>query len=270
MKTILVHICDDNGMDSRLQVALDIARAHNAHLTCLQVTTQFIPMSYGTLGGDFMTSVNMDELREMDKVHRVKIEGQLRNEGVSWDWVVDLGDPATCLVERSALADMIVLSQSVGRDRGPSDPLDIGGDVTINAHCPVLIVPIEQQSFDTTGPLVIGWNGSGEAARAIRFSLSMLKTSSAVHLVSIADNNDELPSFDSSTYLSRHRIASELHQITAKDETPSQVLESFAKEHGAAAIVMGAYGHSRLRELLFGGVTRDLLKKSHIPMLMGH
>ena len=270
MKTILVHICDDNGMDSRLQVALDIARSHNGHFTCLQVTTQFIPMSYGTLGGDFMTSIDMDQIRVMDETHREKIESQLQNEGISWDWIVDLGDAATCLVERSALADMIILSQSVGRDRGPSDPLDIGGDVTINAHCPVLVVPIEQKSFDTSAPLVIGWNGSGEAARAIRFSLSMLKTASEVHLVSIADNNDELPSFDASAYLSRHGIASELHQITARDETPSQLLESFAKEKGAAAIVMGAYGHSRLRELLFGGVTRDLLKKSHVPMLMGH
>ncbi|VAV94203.1 hypothetical protein MNBD_ALPHA04-1478 [hydrothermal vent metagenome] len=97
----------------------------------------------------------------------------------------------------------------------------------------------------------------------------MLKLASEVHVVMI-DEGKDLPSLDASTYLSRHGIASELHQISAKKRKASEVIEAFAVEKDAAAIVMGAYGHSRLRETLMGGVTREQLFRSKFPLLMGH
>jgi len=270
MKTILLHIHEDSGMESRLQVALDLARAHDAHLTCVQATAQFVPVSYITLGAEYYTNVDMADLHEADEQLREKIEKHLRQEDVSWDWRAALGDAAFLLIQYSTLADLVVLSQS--RDQaGPIvRPLPIAGDVAVHAHCPVMVVPVSQTSFDSSQPIVVGWNGSGEAARAVRSTLPILRMAADVHVTSVDETHRDFPQAEASVYLARHGIQSELHQLDQNGESPSQVIRKFAQERGAGAIVMGAYGHSRLRETLFGGVTRDLLSHCEIPMIMVH
>ncbi len=269
MKTILLHIADDNGMNSRLQVALDIARAQEAHLTCLQPTSQFQPMIFAPMGGQYVADFSMSDLRELESAHRAKIEERLKSEDVQWNWQIGLGDAATLLTEQSGLADLLVVSQSVSKGTQDGDPAPIAGEVAVHAHAATLVVPLGSQGFDCKKSFVAAWNGSKEASRAIRFALPMLKLASEVHIVMI-DEGKDLPSLDASTYLSRHGIASELHQISAKKRKASEVIEEFAVEKDAAAIVMGAYGHSRLRETLMGGVTREQLFQSKFPLLMGH
>jgi nucleotide-binding universal stress UspA family protein len=270
MKTIALHIHEDSGMESRLQVALDLARAHDAHLTCVQATTQFVPVSYSTLGAEYYTNVDMSDLHEADDELREKIESHLRQEDVPWDWLAGIGDAASQLIENSILADLVVLSQS--RDQGDrfGRPLPIAGDVAVNAHCPVMVVPISQTAFDSNRPVVVGWNGSGEAARAIRSTLPILRKAADVHIATVDETRRDFPHVEASVYLARHGIQSELHQLDPKGESPSQVIQKFAGEQGVGAIVMGAYGHSRIRETLFGGVTRELLNQCDIPMIMAH
>lgn len=269
MKTILLHIADDNGQESRLQVALDIARAQEAHLSCLQPSSQFKPMPYAPMGGQFVADINLADFQEMERAHRVKIEERLKSEDVPWNWQLGLGDAATLLAEHSGLADLLVVSQSAGKNARDGDPAPIAGDVVIHASTATLVVPMECQGFESSKPFVAAWNGSKEASRAIRFALPMLRLASEVHIVMIDEGRD-MPNLDASTYLSRHGIASELHQISAKKRKASEVIEEFATEKGAAAIVMGGYGHSRLRETLMGGVTREQLFGSRLPLLMAH
>lgn len=270
MKTILLHIHEDGGMESRLQVALDLARAHDAHLTCVQSTTQFVPVSYSTLGAEYYTNVDMHDLHEADDRFREEIEKHLRQEDVPWDWRAGVGDAASQLIENSTLADLIVLSQSSNQaDRGDR-PLPIAGDVAIHSHCPVMVVPISLKSFDAGRPVVVGWNGSGEAARTIRSTLSLLRKAANVHVTSVDETHRDFPHAEASVYLARYGIQSDLHQLDPKGEKPSEVIRKFAEECGAGAIIMGAYGHSRLRETLFGGVTRDLLNNCDVPLIMAH
>ncbi|MEO9469806.1 universal stress protein [Parasphingorhabdus sp.] len=269
MKTILLHIGDDSGLKSRLQVALDLARAHEAHLTCMQPSIQIAPMTYAPMAGHFVADINFTEMQDLERAHREKVEAQLKSEDVPWSWQVGLGDPASLLIEQSGLADLLIVSQQAGKGAKDNDPLPIAGDVAVHAHAATMIVPAESNSFDSTKPIAIAWNGSKEAARAIRFALPALKLASDVHIVTI-DEGRELPPLDASTYLSRYGIASNLHQINARKRKASEVIEEFAAEIEASAIVMGAYGHSRLRETLMGGVTRELLHKSRFPLLMGH
>ena len=270
MKTILLHIHDDVAMQSRMQVALDIARTFDAHLTCIQATTQFVPITYSALGPEYVTTVNMSELHESDDLFRQKIEAHLRQEDVAWDWHAELGDTASLLIQNSALADLIVLSQSNSEEHKIESPLPITGDVAVHAHCPVLIAPASQMAFDCQKPVVIGWNGSGEAAQAMRLALPVIHCSSEVHVVTVDEERTEFPHTQASIYLARHGIRSELHQINPKNESASESLAKFAHERNAGSIVMGAYGHSRIRETLFGGVTRDLIRNSDVPLIMAH
>lgn len=270
MKTILLHVFDDCGFESRLQVALDITRGHKGHLTCVQPTTQFAPMSFGPLGGDFVTGINFEDMDAAERTHRERIEKRLKDEDVSWDWQTGLGDPATLLTEKSRLADLAILSQSYGKRNAGDEPLPIAGDVAVHAHCAILVVPTENTSFDCQAPMVVAWNGSAEAAKAVRLALPMLKSASDVHLVTVGDDAGYFPHTLASTYLARHGVPTVLHELKGKGNEASDIIAKFAVEQNAAALVMGAYGHSRLRETLFGGVTKNLLNDTRIPLLMGH
>lgn len=269
MKTILLHIYEDSGFESRLQVALDIARAHEAHITCVQTTTQFTPMSFGTLGGDFVTSVNFADLEQAEQEHRDKVEKQLKVESVSWDWHTSYGDPATLLTERSRLADLVIVSQSAG-GLDTNKPLPVAGDVAVHAHCASLVVPAESSSFDSQAPVMVAWNGSDEAAKTVRLALPMLKMAGDVHLVTVGEDNETFPHIAASTYLARHGVSTTLHELKGTGKETADIIVDFAAEKNVAALIMGAYGHSRLREILFGGVTKNMLGNAKIPLIMGH
>ncbi|MGI9361031.1 MAG: universal stress protein [Parasphingorhabdus sp.] len=270
MKTILLHVYDDCGFESRLQVALDIVRAYEAHLVCVQPTTQFTPMSFGPLGDGFVTSIDFAQLEAAEREHREKIENQLKTESVSWEWHTSFGDPATLLTERSGLADLVIVSQSFSQRDTTDNPLPIAGDVAIYADCAVIVVPVESKSFDCQAPVMVAWNGSRESAKAVRLTLPMLKMASEVHLVTVGEDSDNFPHTEACTYLARHGVPTILHELKGRGKETSAIITDFAAEKNVAALVMGAYGHSRLREILFGGVTKNLLVNSKIPLIMGH
>lgn len=269
MKSILLHASDDLGFEARFRTALDIARAHQAHLTCLQPSIQFTPMVYAPTAGHFVADLNITEMQEAESRFRKNVEGLLQSEDIQWNWQVGLGDAAQLMVEQSGLADLLVLSQSPAKLRNDNDPKPIAGDVAIHAHAATLVVPAECSAFDSKKSIIVAWNGSKEASLAIRLALPILHMASDVHIVSV-DEGSEFPNLDASTYLSRHDIRSELHQIEAKKGDTAETIENFARDKGASAIVMGAYGKSRLRETLMGGVTRDQIFKCHLPLIMAH
>ncbi|HEY9090852.1 universal stress protein [Parasphingorhabdus sp.] len=270
MKTILLHVYDDCAFESRLQVALDIVRAHEAHLVCVQPTTQFTPMTFGPMGDGFVASIDFAQLEAAEHEHREKIENRLKVESVSWDWHTSYGDPATILSERSSLADLVIVSQSFAKRDAADKPLPIAGDVAIYANCATMVVPVENTSFDCEAPVMVAWNGSAESAKAVRLALPMLKMASEVHLVTVGEEPDKFPHVEASTYLARHGVPTILHELNGKGKETSAIITDFAAEKNVAALVMGAYGHNRLREILFGGVTKNLLLNAKLPLIMGH
>jgi nucleotide-binding universal stress UspA family protein len=145
------------------------------------------------------------------------------------------------------------------------------GDVLQSARAPILVQPQELNTFDVFGPAVVGWNGSFEAANALRAALPLLKMASAVHIVTVEEPKEyRLPSLAASTYLSRHGVTSELHARPKSDMPVEKAIIETAQVMDAGYIVMGGYGHSRVREFIFGGVTRTLLSECAIPLIMGH
>ena len=271
MKSILLHIDHDRALNARLQVALDIARATGGHITCVQAVSYevFAP-------GDFYGSAiaaAMPVLKENAEKLRAETEAELANEGVSWDWRFLYGIAQHRLLEHSALADVVIVGLSdAGEDgRGPSA---LVGDLVLKAPVPVLVVPEETGSFDVNAPMMVAWNGSSEACVALRAAVPLLAAARKVYLVSVAEPSDkqrfDFPALEGAQYLSRHGIDCEVVEVPRGEAKIADTLFSAAQLRGCGLMVMGAYGHSRLAELLLGGVTRRMLSDPQMPILLAH
>ena len=270
MKSILLHVNDDHAQNDRLEVALDLARAHSAHLTCVQALRFDIYLSSDAMSGFYGYSMLFDAIRSNAAEARRRIEKRLQAEGMSWTFEHYDGDPAQVLVSHARLADLIVVSRGDADHGDRPGPLPIAANVAISARSPVLVVPPRQATFRSDGPVAIAWNGSIEAAHSLRLTLPQLRLASEVHLITVDDDADEFPATDGSRYLSLHGISSELHQCRSDHRKIAETLLAKAEALHATCLVMGAYGHSRLRETVLGGVTRDLLAGSPIPLILAH
>ena len=270
MKSVLLHVYDDDGLDDRLQVALDICRSFDAHLTCLQVTPYNAYIAFEPLGGVYTQAALLESVREREDEVRKRVEGHLTVEDVRWDWIAEDGPVVQKLIQASALNDLLIIGQYPSSASALSQPLPIADEIAVYAACAVLVVPTGLAKFDTSQAAVIGWNASPEAANAVRNALPFLRQASSVHIVSVGEDGADFPQMAASSYLSRHSIASELHSLQKGSLRPPAALEKFATDCHAGCLVIGAYGRSRFRETLLGGVTRDMLRTSRIPLLMAH
>lgn len=266
MKSILLHVNEDDGMEGRLSVALDIARALGGHLTCFHVTPFSAYVNFEPFGAAVVNAALIDELRDRAETLKARIETHLRGGDVPWDWSSVDGDPARALASAAALADLVIVSQTAGRGAGV--PPAIVDDVAVSVGCATLMVPAGADRLRLDEPMVVAWNGSEEAARALRQAVPLLRLGSEVAVVMVGEDSGVFAQGEAATYLARHQVKAELHTLPARGDVAATLLD-FAAEKGAAALVMGAYGHSRLRETLLGGVTRSMLRDAAIPVLFG-
>lgn len=269
MKAILLFANEDDALASRMQVGLDLTRAFEGHLTCFQVTPYDSFIMGDPFGGLYASPVVVQELGEAEEAHRGRMEEQLGREGISWDWLHRDGQAAQILVDRSRLADLVVMSLPDARDR-QDGPMSLTADVALHARSPVLAVPRDATSLDCGGIAIVAWNGSAEASHALRFALPMLRLAAAVHIVTVTEDEAAFPATDASRYLALHDIGSELHERTQDGEDIADLILAAAKELSGDYVVMGAYGHSRIREAVLGGATRDMLGRSNLPVLLAH
>ena len=196
----------------------------------------------------------------------------LRQEALQGDWQMAIGLAASWVTRRAQAADLVVLGQRVPDH---STGLDAPEDVILGCSRPVLVVPYAGRRLDRIGEnVLVAWNGSRESGRAVQDALPLLTMSGAVTVLLVDPEEDadmELAE-DLVLHLGRHGlhartqvIRHELSTIAVSDTLLAQVAEL-----DADLLVMGAYGHSRLREMILGGVTRDILKNMNVPVLMAH
>ncbi len=271
MKSVLLHVQDDEGLEARLQAALAIVRASGGHLTCLHVTpmSAYAYAGFETYGGAYVLTDLLKQLEEHEAAMRTRIEAQLASEDVAWSYERQTSDPVSALVNSGALADLIVLGRSRHSQSSAYRAMSIFGDILATSHTPLLVYSNDQQRFDPLGPAVVAWNGSFEAANALRAALPLLKQASAVHIVSVdEDKHFDCPPLGASEYLSRHDVHAEMIRESKGTQSVDERLVATATSLGASYLVMGAYGHHRAREFLFGGVTRSLLKECIVPLVL--
>jgi nucleotide-binding universal stress UspA family protein len=270
MKSVLLYANDDAGLDARLQAALDAVRLFDGHLTCLQVTPFDAFIMGDPFGGVYALPTVLNEIREAEDEHRAKLEERLTREGIAWDWLRYDGSPAQYIVERSRLSDLIVLTLPARAGQVDEVPSGVLGDVAIHARAPLLAVPQDSRGCDLSGSAFLAWNGSLEASHALRLALPILRRASAIHIVTVSDDDVDFPATDACEYLARHGLRTELHDWKREGRSTADTLLDAAALLKANYILMGAYGHSRIREAVLGGVTRAMLRRSPVPLLLGH
>lgn len=271
MTSILLHIHDDSGMESRLQAACDIARAMHAHIHCVQVTAMPSLMAAEVYGGAPMAPAVMAELNEIDTRMQVRLEQQLRREGVSWDWRQVHSDIVRGLLSAASLCDLLIVTLPAGPRRDMSDPPHVAADLAMGGRTPVLAVPQLARGIMLTGRALVAWDGSQEASAALRLSVSLLKQAEEVHVVTVEEAGKyPFPATDAPEYLARHGIKTQFHSWPQDGRTVEATLKAAIGVLKPDWMVMGAFGHSRLRELVFGGVTRAMLREVQVPLLLAH
>jgi nucleotide-binding universal stress UspA family protein len=261
MISVILNIVPDEGHESRLQAALALVESQGGHISCVQVVTLIPAPPDATVAGS-----EVEGLIEMEKVAQEfqdEVEAVLQASGAEWSWHRFYGDPATILVERARLADVVILSAT---DSWP--PVS---SVALHSRTPVLAVPIPNSNFNPDRPALIAWNGSSPAADAVRWGMPILDHMEPVQIVTIDHDSEAFPAALVKQYLDDHSISSDAHlRHSDPEQHVADAIIEQNEELGTGMIVAGAFGHNRLREMLLGSVTRELLKKSPVPLLLAH
>ncbi|MGY8972515.1 MAG: universal stress protein [Sphingomonadales bacterium] len=275
MKTILFNAAGDDAFPGRLDAVLGLARRFDAHLTLLHAIPYEAVGVLDFQGAAFAAMVPI--WREEAARLREATLADLANEDVPWNWVDAGGPAALALLRESALNDLVVVS---ARDQsaGPDTPSFTAGELALAASCPVLVLPETCTRIDPEAPALVAWDGSAEASHALKAAVPLLNLSSAVYLATVkepakgakAAKEPDLPPVAGADYLSRHGISCEMIEVAPHEEGVAAALQAEAAARKAGLLVMGAYGHTRLTERVFGGVTRRMLTGVRIPLLLTH
>lgn len=263
MKSILLLVDSKPGFDGRLQAALDVARACGAHLTCLQANDYPAWALHDGLGMP-LTAVDMEALnRSLEdgrRRERDAVEARLRRENVPWSWHACDDGRYVAIARLAALHDLVVAGAAADGD---------AGDVLLSTRTPVLVAPGGAAGFDPGRPVLIAWNGSPEAAAALKAAVPLIGRAAAVHLATVGEAEPDLPAESAARYLSRHGVHAEVHRV-AVDRGVAAMLDALAQRLDAGWMVMGGYGRSRWREVLLGGVTQEVLRAPKRTVFICH
>ena len=261
--------------DPASEYAISIAEAFGAHL--LGVAVCYEPVIPGTIMGGVPPEVIEGQRAESNKKARAAIarfENAAKRAGISMETRIlntSVSGAADQIGRIARRFDLVVAGQPQRKDSLPDEVVDEG--VLFESGRPVIFVPFIQKGGMKVDRVMVCWDGGRAAARAVAESIPFLKKAKQVEIVIISDKpakKDEMPGADLGQHLARHGLKVEVKRITAPDtDVPSTIL-SHASDSSADMIVMGGYGHSRLREFVLGGATRGLFAAMTVPVLMSH
>ena len=275
--SILVHI--EGGSPSsepRLRLAASLARRFNAALMGVAAGAVQMPPVDAFGGavfiGDIMAEEEKQILAELAAAEE-KFRADPATQGLTLDWRSAVDLPTQVLTRESRSADLIVMGNEFDFLRSgvyrSADP----GEVIMGAGRPVLVVPPGTETLKAEN-VVLGWKDSREARRAMWDAGPLLKAAQSVHVVEITSEEESRPATeridDVVRHLGRHGVKAQGEVRTQRKGSPAEELVLFAEQRDADLIVVGGYGYARLREWIFGGVTRDLLKSSPKCCLFSH
>jgi len=275
-KTILVHLDSGARTRERLDLACRFARRFDAHLVGVHALTEIRLPGYAAVMigqkeevGQFQARMAA-ELRQAAEAlfaQRVAAAGVAKSE-----YRASAADALQVVPLHARYADLVVAGQPDEGDASGVEP-DFVERLLLAAGRPVLVVPYAGDFADVGKRVLVAWNASREATRALTDSLPLLREAAAVHVIAFEPGgapHGELPGADIGLYLARHGIKVTVSQQSAPDVDVGNQLLSRAADLDVDLVVMGAWGHSRLQELVMGGVTQTILRSMTVPVLMSH
>jgi nucleotide-binding universal stress UspA family protein len=272
MNTILVHMTPDPGCQRRLTVAVALAQAQRAHLVGVYTRSPFVtpPAIVGRGASAVFAREMAAAAAEQEQDASVDFKSATAQAGLDAAWIHHDGEVMEGLAAHSYYADLLVVGQT------PPETLEdvLTGNrpdhSVLVAACPTLIVPHAYAETSVGRRALIAWKPTRQAARAVRDSLALLRGAAVVVLTIGADKASHAAGNDLVAYLGRHGVAAQTRSDYGDDSSVAGVILGHAGECGADLIVMGAYGHSRLREMILGGATNDMLLRTTVPLLLSH
>jgi len=279
-KTVLVHVDKDKHASERVKLAAQIAMNEEAHLigAAPSGVSRFVYQSrFIYEGGGMATHLDshLEELRKAAKDSLALFESTVRSIGVQSYEARQVDDEAGGGISLQArYSDLVVIGQTNLDEPSSTTLPDFPEFVVMNSGRPVLIVPYVGRYDAMPKRVLIAWDASTSATRAVTAAIPILKRAQNVDVVvfnpdSRGDAHGEQPGADIALYLARHNI--KVNVVRQKtDIDVGNALLSIATDLNSDMIVMGGYGHSRFREILLGGVTRTVLESMTVPVLMAH
>ncbi|MBB5221771.1 nucleotide-binding universal stress UspA family protein [Amaricoccus macauensis] len=259
--------------DAEIDRAVAICERAGAHLALLVIGVAPPPPAspYGVVSNDIWAGEIRDgqtEAQARAEALEARFAGSPVSVGVEAQYI-DRGTIATLAARFARYADLTLVPPNCDVQ---SPVLD---GALFESGRPVLLLPTSETDFPTPKTVMIAWNASVQASKAVRSAIAVMQTAEKVHAVLI----DPVPSFDGhgpepgadlATYLGRHGITTEVHRLPKEGKDTGEMLRRVATDLGADLVVMGGYGHSRLRERIFGGATTSMVKTPSVAVLMAH
>lgn len=275
IRDLAVHVDHRERCRKGLDVAVGLAERCGAHLTGLYVdSVPVAPEMMAMSAAPVLLETVAEEQRERATSAREMFESVTRRSGLNASFRGSEGPMFVALNQLARYSDLLVLTQE---GDGSSGPL-LGGFAdyaVMDCGRPVLVIPFVGASVPVDGTVLVAWSGTRESARAANDALALMALAKRVQVVVIQHEHTDLadmplPGAALCEHLARHEIEAEAKVIPGSDVDAGDLLLSHAADIGANLIVMGAYGHSRLRQMVLGGMTRHMLTHMTVPVLMSH
>jgi nucleotide-binding universal stress UspA family protein len=275
IRTVL-SILSSKYFDEDLKAAADFCEASGAHLSAIVLCMGASPMmgEYNSLSTVWLDE-RQREIGELDKIAE-EIREILSRSGLSYD-VQDIYTEYSFaredIAERALYADVVLVGRQACKDEKLRKRVMDGA--LFDTPTPVIINRGRRPLPSTSKSIVLAWDSSDEASRAARQALDLLKTADCVYVtmidpVSRERLNGEEPGADIASFLSRHGVKVQVDRLASGGNTADEMLRQHAMDVNADLIVMGAYNHPRWQQTLLGGVTRNMIEQSSVPVFMAH
>lgn len=277
-KDLLVHLDDSEACAKRVEAAVRLAAEHGAHLTGFYpiieipllsyIETQLAPEVWAGIHAEAKARAEMALGAFRAAAERSGVAHAART-GRALDTTL-----SAVVGVHARYADLIVLGQ-VDRSEPPPVGPHLPEEVLLASGRPALVVPYIGAGETLGQRVLVAWDASREAARAVQDAMPLLERANVVHVLTVnprptALGHGELPGADIALHLARHRVEVEVRSVQTDDMQVGDALLSFAADGAYDLLVMGAYAHSRVRELILGGTTRTVLESMTLPVLMAH
>ncbi|WP_438392409.1 universal stress protein [Caballeronia sp. DA-9] len=271
--TMLVHIDDSLCSDARVDFAVELARKHNAHLIGLYIVCQDLlrPMFRPDESLDLATN----EKQAAQRLARARdyFTEAARRAGIASEWRAPPGPAVETAILHARHADLLIYGQ-----RDPADPAayiarNFPDDVLLESGRPMILLPYAGNTERFAGTVLIAWDGGPAAARAVADALPFLRLANFVEIAVVEQHNHETVAtgMELAAYLERHRVRAGVLTLPRVSgvSTGATLLNALTDTH-SDLLVLGAYGHARVREIVLGGVTRTMLESMTTPVFMSH
>jgi nucleotide-binding universal stress UspA family protein len=282
LRNLLVHVDQTSANPKRVDAAIALAARENAHLTALYCVGEFLLPGWADVPGEVVAEQRRRETERAEEVldgFRTKAE----HAGISYETRM-AEVPADSVADEVAVnaryCDLAILGQ-MNPDEVPTGGRHIVETTVLGAGRPVLVIPYIGVPTDSDGVMRLGrdimvaWNASRESTRAVNDAMPFLESANSANVVAINpttsfQQHGEEPGADIGLHLARHDVKVNVQHYRMEELGPGDAVLARVSDMDCDMLVMGAYGHSRMRELVMGGATRTILQHMTVPVLMSH